>query len=104
MGLCVVLTEQGGGGEQSMSNDTSLTQPTSQAGYQGYPQQDAYQQWTQPQPQPQPTEGGGMPAPPNAAPKPTESPAPQQQRTPEEEAYWAEMSNKKVRSGENGNV
>ena len=99
--MCVcVLTEQGSGGEQNI-NDTTLGQPNSQGGYGRYQQQEPYQPWGQSPPQP--TEGSGIMSPQSdALSKPTEPPAPQTQRTPEEEAYWAEMSNKKVRKGEDG--
>lgn len=89
-------TEQGsGGGEQhqSMNSNATLSQPSSVGGYPGYQQQQPqpYQPWGQPQP----TEGGGAPPQPDAPSRSPEPAAPQMQRTPEEEAYWAEMSNNK---------
>lgn len=85
-----------------MSSDTPLPNTNSQGGYPSYQQQEPYQPWGQSQPQP--TEGGSVSPPSDVPSKPTEPPAPQTQRTPEEEAYWAEMSNKKVRSGDGGYV
>lgn len=94
-------TEQGSGvGEQqqpSMSNNTPLSQPSSQGGYPGYQQQQLqqpYQPWGQPPPQS--AEGGGAPPQPDIPSRSPEPSPPQAQRTPEEEAYWADMSNKKV--------
>lgn len=82
-----------------MSGDVSLSQPSNQGYYQ---QQQPYQPWGQPQPQP--TEGGGavpQPDPPSVSPEIQASHA---QRTPEEEAYWAEMSNKKVGETKQGRI
>lgn len=90
------LTE--GSGDQRLSSVPSISQPNSFSNCQ--PNQQSYQPWDQQQQQQhENTDMSGHMS--SRSPELADSePSTQTERTPEEEAYWAEMTGKKVRKGD----